>query len=60
MAQGPAPSDSLPPDIPPSLGEVRLLISERIDPEAADALWALILNPERSQRPGSGDEDAGR
>ncbi len=43
MPPDPAQPDPLPTDIPLSPGEVRLLITERIDPEAADALWRIVL-----------------
>lgn len=38
-----AQPDSAPTDAPLRPGEVRLLITERIDPEAADALWRIVL-----------------
>jgi len=53
-------AESSPIDAPSFEWPVRLRIGERFDPEAADALWSLILNPGRPQRPGSGDRDAGR
>jgi len=43
--QVPAPFDTLDPDTSPPLGVVRVRLAERVDPEAADALWSLILNP---------------
>jgi len=38
-----AQPDSAPTDAPLPPGEVRLLITERIDPEAADALWRVVM-----------------
>ena len=43
MPTDPAQPDSAPTDTPLPSGEVRLLITERIDPEAADALWRVVL-----------------
>ena len=55
-----APIDSLDPDTSPPAEVVRLHFEERLDPEAAGALWALILNPHRPEWPSSGDGVAGR
>lgn len=54
------PAESCSIDARSSEWPVRLRIGERVDPDAADALWAVILNPDRSRRPGSGGGDAGR
>jgi len=42
--------DPCTPDTPPPPGEPRLWFTERFDPEAADALWALALAPGWGQR----------
>jgi hypothetical protein len=47
----PAQTDTPPLDIPLPPGIARLRITERIDPEAADALWAMALAPGWGQRP---------
>jgi hypothetical protein len=45
MPLDPARSNPPPPDIPPALGKIRLHLTERVDPEAAAALWAMALTP---------------
>ena len=55
MPEDPARTDTPPLDISLPPGIARLRFSERIDPEAADALWAMALAPGWGQRPQTDD-----
>ena len=59
MPEDPAPSDNPDPHISPLPGAVCLWLSERVDPDAADALWALLLSQTPAE-PDSGGNGAGR
>jgi hypothetical protein len=43
VPEDPAPSDNPDPGISPRCGAVCLRLGERVDPDAADALWRLVL-----------------
>lgn len=58
MPEDPAPSDNPNPQISPPFGAVCLRLGERVDPDAADALWRLVLGGVEAD-PGGGPSAEG-
>jgi hypothetical protein len=58
VPEDPAPSDNPDPHTSPLPGAVCLRLSERVDPDAADALWRLVLGGVEAD-PGGGPSAAG-